>query len=72
MGDVVKFPSHEKAIEDRLATLHEGAKEGVILAFVYVIMDQGGEHVFDYLGEIDEPSMISALNSLKREIKKLE
>ena len=73
MGDnIIKFPSHEEAIVNCLKALLEAAEQGVLLAFVCVAMDQDGEHEAFIIGEIDEPNMITSLNNLKREIKRLE
>ena len=72
MGEVLPFPSHEEAIVNCLKALLEAAEQGVLLAFVCVAMDQDGEHEAFIVGEIDEPEMISRLNAVKREIKRLE
>lgn len=71
MGAVIKFPSHEQSIAARLKALLEMAEADGIIAFVYAFEDQDGEIVVDILGEIDEPPMLSAINMIRREIKKL-
>jgi len=69
MGDIIKYPSPEHTIAEMLEALAEAAKEDCFVAFAYAFQDQNGDYTFNYLGDIDDSGMRSALMDLRRAIK---
>jgi hypothetical protein len=64
-----RFPTPENQIFEELEELTKAAQEGAFIAFAYVFQDQDGGYTCNWLGDVDEPSMRTALMDLRRKIR---